>query len=88
MASALDKLLNDLREERKIKKPVIKTKKERNFMGYNKKALAWINKKVYKDNVDLRVLEETTGIFSNKKKEKVMKEKIFIGSDNVKMNID
>ena len=26
MASALDKLLNDLREECKIKKPVIKTK--------------------------------------------------------------
>ena len=44
-------------------------------MGYNKKALAWINKKVYKDNVDPRVLEETTGIFSNRKKEKVMKEK-------------
>jgi hypothetical protein len=40
-------------------------------MNYNKKALAWINKKVYKDNVDLRVLEETTGIFSNKKKKRL-----------------
>ena len=44
-------------------------------MRYNKKALAWINKKVYKDNIDPRVLEETTGRFSNRKKEKVMKEK-------------
>ena len=44
-------------------------------MKYNKKALAWINKKVYKNNVDPRILEETTGRFSNRKKEKVMKEK-------------
>ena len=44
-------------------------------MKYNKKALAWINKKVYKDNVDPRVLEHYVGCFSNKTKEKVMKEK-------------
>ena len=38
-------------------------------------ALGFINKKVYKENVDPVVLKNSIGIFSNKKKEEVMEKK-------------